>query len=284
MGAWGTGISSNDVYEDIYYEFFELYNQGLEVPTITEKIIADNPNLIDSYEDHNNFWITIAKAQWECKSLDPQIFHFVKDIVESDKDTELWKELGASKSDINNRRKALHNFLNKISTEKKTARRRKSIKLKDAVFEKGDCLVFKLSDGDYCGVFVLEAERQSESGLNLVAVTDIKNSEMPTESDFRKANVLYSLVQQIDKKYRPIEKIGWYFADTFKRSGLELKKVANLAVKPTFDPDKDFKRFASWKTLKSFQDAYYSESYQSRSDKTIKLNKLRRRYWLQQRI
>ena len=29
MGTWGTGISSNDIYEDINYEFFELYNQGI---------------------------------------------------------------------------------------------------------------------------------------------------------------------------------------------------------------------------------------------------------------
>jgi hypothetical protein len=42
MGTWGTGISSNDVYEDIYYKFFELYNQGIEVTSITEKLIKEN--------------------------------------------------------------------------------------------------------------------------------------------------------------------------------------------------------------------------------------------------
>ena len=86
MGTWGTGISSNDIYEDINYEFFELYNQGMEVPAITEKLIKENKELIDSHEDQNNFWITIAKSQWECKSLDPKVLNRIKDIVESGKD------------------------------------------------------------------------------------------------------------------------------------------------------------------------------------------------------
>jgi hypothetical protein len=30
MGTWGTGISSNDTFEDIYSEFFEPFN-GLTI-------------------------------------------------------------------------------------------------------------------------------------------------------------------------------------------------------------------------------------------------------------
>ena len=193
MGTWGTGISSNDVYEDIYYKFFELYNQGIEVTSITEKLIKENKELIDSHEDHNNFWITIAKSQWECKALDPKIYNLIKDIVESEKDIELWKELDASKSDLTKRKKVLDNFLEKISTEKKTARKRKVKKLREAIFEKGDCLVFNLSDGDFCGIFVLESEKESEFGLNLVVVTDIKKSDKPTEKDFENAKTCSDL-------------------------------------------------------------------------------------------
>ncbi len=184
MGTWGTGISSNDIYEDINYRFFELYNQGMEVSAITEKLIKENKELIDSYEDQNNFWITIAKSQWECKALDPKIYNRIKDIVESESDIKLWKKLDASKSDLIKRRKTLDNFLEKLSTQKKNARKRKGEKSKKAIFEKGDCLTFKLSDGDFCGVFVLESEKESEFGLE----------------------------QQINKAFKPIEKISWYYA------------------------------------------------------------------------
>jgi len=282
MGTWGTGISSNDVYEDINYEFFELYNQGMEVSAITEKLIKENKELIDSQEDQNNFWITIAKSQWECKALDPKIHNRIKDIVESEKDIELWKELDASKSDLTKRKKVLDNFLEKISTEKKTARKRKVLKLRGAIFEKGDCLAFKLSDGDFCGAFVLEAEKESEFGLNLIAVTDIKMSDKPTEQEFENANILFGLEQQINKEFKPKEQISWYYAKHYKNSKTDFEKVGNLNVKPTYRADKDYQSFSNWDNLKLFQDSYYSESYKLRSDKIIKLSKLRKKYWLQQ--
>lgn len=281
MGTWGTGISSNDVYEDINYEFFELYNQGMEVSAITEKLIKENKELIDSHEDQNNFWITIAKSQWECKALDPKIYNRIKDIVESEKDFELWKELDASKSELTKRKKALDNFLEKISTEKKAARKRKVKKLRGAIFEKGDCLAFKLSDGDFCGAFVLESEKESEFGLNLIAVTDIKMSDKPTEQDFEEANILFALEQQINKEFKPKEQISWCYAQHYKNSETNFEKVGNLKVIPTYLSDKDYQSFSNWDNLKMFQDNYYSETYEYKSDKRVKLNKLRKKYWLQ---
>ncbi|MDC6362394.1 MULTISPECIES: hypothetical protein [Flavobacteriaceae] len=282
MGTWGTGISSNDVYEDINYEFFELYNQGMEVPAITEKLIKENKELIESHEDQNNFWITIAKSQWECKALDAKIYNRIKDIVESEKDIELWKGLEASKSDLTKRRKVLYNFLEKISTEKKTAQKRKVKKTRDAIFEKGDCLAFKLSDGDYCGAFVLESEKGSEFGLNLIALTDIKISDKPTEQDFEKANILFALEQQISKEFTPKEQISWYYAQHYKNSETNFEKVGNLKVIPTYRSDKDYQSFSNWDNLKIHQDDYHSQSYEYRSEKRVQLNKLRKKYWLQQ--
>jgi len=82
MGAWGTAISSNDTYADIYSEFFELYNDGLDVEEISKKLIADNQETIDDTDDSNNFWFALAKAQWECKQLDNDIFARVKNVID----------------------------------------------------------------------------------------------------------------------------------------------------------------------------------------------------------
>jgi len=74
MGAWGTAISSNDTYADIYGEFFDFYNDGLDVAEISQKLIAANQETINDKDDCNNFWFALAKAQWECKQLDKDIF------------------------------------------------------------------------------------------------------------------------------------------------------------------------------------------------------------------
>ncbi|SFU67504.1 hypothetical protein SAMN05216480_112138 [Pustulibacterium marinum] len=276
MGSWGTGISSNDIYEDINYKFFELYNEGMEVSAITERLIKENKELIDSHEDQNNFWITIAKSQWECKALDPKIYNQIEDIVKSEKDIELWKELDASKSDLTKRRKVLENFLEKISTEKKTARKRKVKKKRDAIFQKGDCLIFKLSDGDFCGAFVLESEKESEFGLNLVAVTNIKKSDKPTEQDFKNAKILFGLQQQINKEFKPKEKISWYYAQHYKKAEIEIEKVGQLEVDKSYSSSRHYQSFSNWDNLKLFQDNYYSDLAKNECDVNVPLKSLRK--------
>ena len=283
MGTWGTGISSNDVYEDINYQFFELYNQGMEVSAITEKLIQENKELIESNEDQYNFWFTIANSQWECKALDPKIQNRIKNIVDSGKDIELWKELEASQSDLTKRKKALENFLDKITTEKKTARKRKVKKSRDSIFEKGDCLVFKLSDGDYCGVFVLEAEKQTEFGLNLIVVTDIKKTEKPTQKDFETAKVLFRKEQQFNKEFKPKEQISWYYSQHFKKSETEFEKIGQLKVSKNYFSSKDYQSFSNWDNLKLFQDKFYSDFENNKCKTNVKLRILRKKYWLQHR-
>ena len=64
MGTWGTGLSSNDTFEDIYQEFFELYNKGLDIPAISQQILNDNKELQNDYEDQNSFWFLVLGSWW----------------------------------------------------------------------------------------------------------------------------------------------------------------------------------------------------------------------------
>ena len=125
MGNWGTGISSNDTFEDIKDEFFELYNEGLEPTEVTQKLVNSNQEIANDKEDANNFWFALALCQWECKALEPELLERITKIIESGTDIVLWKELGAEKSELTKRQKALDKFLEKLNSEKKSPKRRK---------------------------------------------------------------------------------------------------------------------------------------------------------------
>lgn len=294
MGTWGTGISSNDVYEDINYEFFDLYNQGMDASAVTEKLIKENQELIHSVEDQNNFWFAIAKCQWECKALDPAIFERIKIIVETGKDIELWKELEASDSDLTKRQKALDNFLQKISIEKKTPKKRKVKKIVDAVFEKGDCLIFKLNDSFYGGVFVLEGEKNTEFGLNLICYLDINQRTKPTLKDFKKAQVIVTKSSEFDfslkdeklasfkEKVVDNPEICWHYAADYKKSEISFELVGNLEVSLKYNSSSDFQCFSHWNSIVQNINSYYEETDQRKGSKTLKLKELRKKYWLQQ--
>jgi hypothetical protein len=144
MGAWGTAISSNDTYADIYGTFFDLYNEGLSVDEISIKLIDDNQETINDPDDSNNFWFALAKAQWECKQLDKELLDRVKNIIETGADLEVWRHLDADEKDIKKRKVILDKFLTELQTARPKAKARKKKIIRQPVFEKGDCLTFNL--------------------------------------------------------------------------------------------------------------------------------------------
>ncbi|MBN2754201.1 MAG: hypothetical protein JXR81_04970 [Candidatus Goldbacteria bacterium] len=128
MASWGTAISANDTYETIRDAFFEQYDDGAEVKDITDSILKEYKELSENPEESNNFWFAIAKFQWECKALDKEIFERVKGIIESGTDIELLKKTeDVIEEDILRRERILRKFLEELSSEKFTARKRKNI-------------------------------------------------------------------------------------------------------------------------------------------------------------
>lgn len=232
MGHWGTSIKSNDTYADIYGDFFDLYNDGKTVDEITISLKSKYADVIKDKDDRNNFWFSLARAQWECKALDSQVFTKVKSIIESGDDLRLWKELGSDDKQVRLRAKVLEKFIAELSVEKAVPKKRKKKITRQPVFEKGDCLTFQLSNGNYGGAIVLEAIKDSEFGLNLIASTRINQTKKPTIEEFKNSKILILTFGE----FKSIPDIGWRYAQFFKKSTVSFEKVGQLNVDIGYDP------------------------------------------------
>ncbi|PCJ64292.1 MAG: hypothetical protein COA58_13120 [Bacteroidetes bacterium] len=231
MGTWGTAISSNDTYADIFGSFFELYNDGVEVSEISKKLIADNQDLINDKEDCNNFWFAIAKAQWECKELEKGLLEKIEQIIISNSDIEIWKQLDSSEKDIKKRKIVLDKFLEKLHTKKPKARKRKKKIIRKPVFEKGDCLTFKLENGNYGGAIALEAIYETEYGHNLIATTRINQVVKPSIENFENSELLILNYDNWDLK----ECINWYLPIRHKKISHLIEVVGKSNIQTEFD-------------------------------------------------
>jgi hypothetical protein len=281
MGTWGTAISSNDTYADTYSDFMDLYNDGVEVSEITQQLIENNQDLIKDYASKNDFWFALAMAQWDCKSLDKEIFDTVKQIIDSGEDIKLWEEQGADKKDITKREKALTSFVDKISVEKPKAKRRKKKILRDSIFQTGDCLTFRLNNGNYGGAVVLSSEKQTEFGFNMIAVTTINQEIEPSLNDFKKAKVLIQKEQTIPGKYQEREMISWYYAEFYKKCDTEFKVIGQLKVKRTFSIMKDYSSASGWQMIKETIDRDKDFIIErGKPNKKLKLQRLLKKHWL----
>lgn len=277
MGAWGTAISSNDTFADIYGEFFDLYNDGLDVAEISSKLISDYQETINDSHDCHNFWFALAKAQWECKQLYKDIFDRVKRIVETGADLEVWRQLDAHEKDIKKRKVVLDKFLADLKNERPKAKSRKKKIIRQPVFEKGDCLTFKLENGNYGGAVVLEAIKDGEYGHNLIATTRINQPNKPTRKDFETAEVLVMNYASWDNKLV----VQWYLPIRHKLMAHLIEKVDTIDVQIDYDIKNSLNGFVNdfdtW-VIQVADQQFKSEESKPRSTKkqTIKeLTKIR---------
>jgi len=231
MGAWGTAISSNDTYADIYSEFFDLYNDGLDVKEISNNLISNNQETINDPEDSNNFWFALAKAQWECKQLDKDLLQRVKNIIETGADLEVWLQLDADEKDIKKRKTVLDKFLVGLQSEKPKAKPRKKKIIRQPIFEKGDCLTFILANGNYSGAVVIEAIKDTEYGHNLICSTRINQPTKPTKKDFENAEVLFLNFAN----WGEVQHVKWYHSIHHKAIAHLIEIVDHLEVQLNYD-------------------------------------------------
>lgn len=191
MGAWGTAVSSNDDYSDVYEDIMDEFNKGIPIETGINNVIEKYESEFEDEEDSlHNLYFAAAFAAWECGIQDDKLYNKVKEIIESRSDIKCWRELGASNQDLKKREKALLSFLTKLSTPKEKPKKPKQIKFKPALYEKGDVLSILLDDGSYSGAVVLENLKESdEFGSNFIVKAFMNNKEKPTISEILNSNV-----------------------------------------------------------------------------------------------
>ncbi len=282
MGAWGTGISSNDTYADVYGEFFGLYNDGVEVGEVSAKLIKQNQETICEPDDANNFWFALAKSQWDCGQLDPDLLRRVSLIIESGSDVDVWRRLDATESDVQKRAKVLAAFLEKLKSETAKPRRRKKKAIKQPPFEKGTCLAFRLNNGNYGGAVVIEAVAMEGFGMNLVASTRLNQQNLPSVDDFLLAEVL--LLNFVTYQDEP--EITWKYSIRFRKDKDLFINIGKIDVTTTYDP-KDSSKFrygALWSSIVEVASLQFeSEQTKPRPRKVVKISSLtkpsRWRFW-----
>ena len=287
MGTWGTGILSSDFSSDIYDDFFSLYNEGKNVKEITEILVNENKEtLIELSNDACEFWLVLGLAQWECRALEESVFNKVKNIVETKEILSYWKEENASTSDIKKREKVLDKFLEKLQTERKTAKKIKKEKYFNSIFNRGDCLTYKMKNGNYGGALVLTDEQQTICGTNYIAITTIDKKEKPSIEDFKNA---YVYVKKLDSKKQHYlgnklideePQIAGFEAYQFNRENVEIEIIGNLRVYKNYEPGNIIKGYGWGQLLEILPQRDELEKTYGKPKMNIKLTKWTKKHWL----
>ena len=150
MGTWGYNIYGNDTFCEIIDLFKERIRCGQSAEDISVAIQHE-------YEDEVDACIAslaVAECLWRLGKLTFKELNNVTRIIEEGTDTDYWIQLGAGKDYIYNRKLALNDFLNRISTPP-TEEQMWRIEPGERVLQKGSCFWYRYR-GNLYGAVVLE--------------------------------------------------------------------------------------------------------------------------------
>ena len=194
--TWGTGILENEISREVYHEFYESYAiNGIESAEILKKFKA---NFIESYTDKGvpnscDYWFAIGFALWELGALQKNILDKINDYNNKGRDKEKWLQLDVDDKVIAKRQAIVNQFLEKLKTPSKTNRRNEHPIIRPPVFKTGECIAVKRTDGSFGGFVVLGEINdlgECEMPANKIVITNIKQDNKPTKSDFIDAQIV----------------------------------------------------------------------------------------------
>lgn len=277
MGTWSTAISGNDQYQEVYYAFKEIYSDYdgkkwlYEIPEIKTKLLEQFSFELNNEDIVAEVWFALAKAFWDYGIGDDFAFKKTKQIVESGSNLKTWARLEANAKDISKRKKALDEFLTKISQKNLKPVKRQKIRRYMPPFFVGDIITFCGPDGNYYGAVITSAFHDTD-GKNIIVLLNYCNIKKPSASDLTGLEIMImnNYLEQYPSNMsgNPNQNDIWGFLLTLK--GLEkaktvFEKVGNVEFhdfayfKESLNSFKDMTKY-SWDILPEFATANYHKN------------------------
>ena len=164
MAFWGMDLNQSDEFCEIYNEYMDLYDIGIDPTAITQQILSRYcfENIL------HNVLFAIAKAEWDLGFRSESVFLKVNQIIDNRENITYYQSLGFSEQDINERSKKLLCFQALLQTSPKAPKKRKiSACNRLKRLPKGTVSYYEADDG-YYGFVVLDAVYEGR----LLAITE----------------------------------------------------------------------------------------------------------------
>jgi hypothetical protein len=170
MSIDGPGILESDLAHDAYNEILDLYDSGISIAELRQRIAAFEESLSDKLEEEL-YLAAAAKAFWEIGHLPQQLSTRLSQLIESGASLALWAR-DVDENLAKARRATLLRLLRQIAKPRAKPRPRKKYPtVRTKLYSVGDCVQLAAGKKVYRGVVckVLEYRGQCEYALLVMA-------------------------------------------------------------------------------------------------------------------
>ncbi|SRR5712691_1095313 len=168
MGAWGTGIFSNDTAADIRGDFRALLEDGLTADQATQRLIGNARDSVDDPDDGPSLWTGLAAAQMALGVLQPRVRDRAVLLIESGGDLHLWTDPKLAAK----RRAVLEHLRAQLLGPQKSPVKVRTPKRVPSPVNVGDVFLVMLDDGRRARFRVLGMDKHRMGDFPIVELID----------------------------------------------------------------------------------------------------------------
>lgn len=141
LASWGPKLYQDDVTQDVRDEYKDQLKRGLTNEQVTKKIIEENKDYIEDYDDAPLFWFALADTQWKLGRLLPFVKEKALEYLELGKDLEKWQDEG--KKNYETRKKVLQDLKTQLLSQMPTEKKISQYRLYKCEWQVGDVFAYK---------------------------------------------------------------------------------------------------------------------------------------------
>lgn len=140
MGAWGTGLFSDDVAADVRDSFTDYIGEGLDPKEATARTLDEFKDVLEDEDDACVVWLALAATQWKLGRLQDEVRERALRMIGSGDDLKRWDDAASVRSREKHLSKLRQQLLSPQPPVKKVRRRKKS----STSFRPGDIVRYRL--------------------------------------------------------------------------------------------------------------------------------------------
>lgn len=142
MGAWGPGLYSNDIAQDLKGAVRAMLQSPLSLDEVVASLLDTYPNVTEpGDEEASTFWLVVANQLVRAGQRHEPTFSRALDLIENGGDAALMAELDMSPADLRRRQASLQKLADQLRTPFET-KARKAGKPGKLLFRAGDLVTY----------------------------------------------------------------------------------------------------------------------------------------------
>lgn len=189
MGAWGTGLYSDDTACDVRDNYKDILGDGIVEPEATSRLLEQWVGELSDPDTGPVIWLSLADTQWKLGRLQDYVKEKAFLVIEDGSDLSRWKSDSTS---ISKRKQVLKKLKQKLNSPQPASKKVEKRFVELISWELGEVYSYKLLSGKYALFHVIGFHEDYGGRRPVCDVLDWTGTNVPSKWRIKKLRFLYA--------------------------------------------------------------------------------------------